>query len=72
MSTGGRHRGSIMSRDGRRERTTDARDFRDPPADTAHDRETAVLLALVRILAQEAARDALRAATNDPDKNRLV
>ena len=67
-----RRRGGIMLRDGQRERTADGEDFRDPPADTAHDRETAVLLALVRVLAQEAARDAFKAATNDRDKNRLV
>lgn len=72
MNRGSRRRGGIMFRDGQRERATDSEDFRDPPADTAHDRETAVLLALVRILAQEAARDAFRAATNDRDKTSLV
>jgi hypothetical protein len=61
-----------MFRDGQRERTADSEDLRDPPADTAHDRETAVLLALVRVLAQEAARDAFKAVANDRDKNRLV
>jgi hypothetical protein len=61
-----------MSRDGQRERIDDRNDFRAPPADAAHDRETAVLLALVRLLAHEAARDAFKAATNDRDKSRLV
>jgi mannitol/fructose-specific phosphotransferase system IIA component (Ntr-type) len=61
-----------MSRDGQRERIADCEAFRDPPADTAHDRETAILRALVRILAQEAARDAFREANNDRDKSHLV
>jgi len=61
-----------MFPDGQRERTSDGDDFRDPPADTAHNRETAVLLALVRVLAREAARDVFKAATSDRDKIRLV
>lgn len=72
MSNGSRRRGGIMSRDGQWERIADREDFRDPPADTVNDRETEVLLALVRILAQEAAREAFKAATNDRDKSRLV
>ena len=72
MSDGGRRSVGIMFRDGQRERTSQGDDFRDPPADTAQDRETAVLLALVRVLAQEAARDAFKAAINDRHKNRPV
>lgn len=62
----------IMFRDGQRGRTSDYEDFGDPPADTVHNRQTAILLALVRSLAQEAARDAFKAATIDRGKNRQV
>lgn len=57
---------------GQPKRTARAEDVRDPLADTAHGREAAVLLALVKVLAQEAARDAFKAATSDLDKKRLV
>ena len=72
MSNARRRRVGIMFRDGQRGRTSDGEDFGDPPADTVHNRETAALLALVRILAQEAARDVFKAATDDRDKNRPV
>lgn len=64
--------GAIISWNGQPKRTTGAEGPCDPPADAAHGRETAVFLALVKVLAQEAARDAFKAATSDLDKKRLV
>lgn len=64
--------GAIMFQSGQPKRSTGLDGFREPPADMAHGRETAVLVALVKGLAREAARDAFKAASLDSSKDRLV